>query len=442
MDLKNLFDKLTGVTLGEQTEAPTKPLTVPTKPTTTPKPDKPGNPLKPTPGIEPEPKAKNRDVELFKAARSTITEMAFEPEKGKSFVDKDKKKWIESGDKELNKILPDLSSDEQSYLELVTSNFYDDMINRLEKYTGKKASSLNLPSLLSIVIQAINEISNIESDHLQDLEKLVLDAVFSLDEFEMVEDAYKNGDVEFDLKISTPSKDIKLKPENQLKKKKEKLTKAESANKELAKEFAELDEALLKRRFANMLMQGNAVLKKFLYHAVSDTLNGINPKLLNLYGIAATIDHLSYWFMPFGIEAAAHDNPDMVMGLEQVVPKGDKYVIKARGINFPFLVHETVKGIYEWVSLSEEAKPAMEYDTLSKETKDMISGPGVFKDLLSRVPADKHKLVPLIHKKLIALPSSDIKQILSKSAEGNSIFNDILKKSDEDWDAYKQSKEE
>ena len=63
---KKLYEKLK--TLNEEPMAPVKPSPIaPTRPSPTPTRKK--HPLKPEPGVNPRPKAKNKDVELFVKAR-------------------------------------------------------------------------------------------------------------------------------------------------------------------------------------------------------------------------------------------------------------------------------------------------------------------------------------------------------------------------------------
>ena len=75
--INELFERLMNTKgINEQTEAPVKePRTKPgvPVPVRTPK-KKPTSPIAPTPGIHPKPKAKNRDVELFKKVRKECTE--------------------------------------------------------------------------------------------------------------------------------------------------------------------------------------------------------------------------------------------------------------------------------------------------------------------------------------------------------------------------------
>lgn len=61
----------------------------------------------------------------------------------------EKKRWMQSGDEELNKILPNLSEEEKSYLQTITSESYKEVVAMIEKYTGKTVTQATLPSLVT-----------------------------------------------------------------------------------------------------------------------------------------------------------------------------------------------------------------------------------------------------------------------------------------------------
>jgi len=432
---KNLLNTLKESGLFEQ------PVTVPAKPKpkTPTKPVKPSRrttPLKPAPGVHPKPKA-NRDVELFKQARKDrpVEEMAFDPGMFPSFIHPSKKKWIETGDEELNEILPTLTEGEQSYLEMITSHGYQEMVNRLEKYTGLEADAANLPQILSLAFQSLEKAIEIESKNKKRFEELALDIVLDMPEFEMVKEAYENKEIDFDVKLGTPELGYS---EEDLKAEEGELSDAEELNLALAKEFEGLSEDKLRRRLANLLIQGSAVLKLYLFNMASEELNKIDSNLMDYYGILAVVVQLGYWMTPTGFEKVSVQNIESQMGSEEVIPSGDDYIIKVRAKVFPYLVHEIVKGIYEWVSLDPELKAAMRGDSIEKETEDIIVGPGVFRVLSSYVPASEQRLLPLVQKKFLQLSREETKEVLNLSDEGKRIMKDIIDQAREDWDEYKR----
>ncbi len=436
---QQLYNALRSKDLVEQTttpEAPPKPKAPPEKEPTKPAPK---NPIIPEPGIHPRPKATttNRDVELFKKARSSLHEMAFDPGKTSKFIHRSKKKWIETGDEQLDKLLPNLSDKGQTYLEMITSSSYQELVKRLESYMKKDASKIRLPQLVSIVYQSLIDVQEIESSHKEKLEKLALDSVLELEEFEMVKDAYENGVVKFDVQLGEAElrlEDFDTDVQGN------DLSPAEELNMELADELEDENENSLIRKFANLLIQGSSTLKLYLFNLLKPELNAIDSRLLDYYGILAVFAQLGYWLSPTGVEQEAAKI--VAAGSSEVIPEGDMYTIKVRAVTFPYLVCDLTKGIYEWISLKPELKDVMSKEEIEGETQDIIVGTELSKIISSYIPTGKQKLLPLIRKKLLSLSSSKIKEILAKSEKGKSIMSSIIRQSEEEWGKYKSGGEE
>jgi hypothetical protein len=396
--------------------------------------------------VEPNPKAwfdDNRDMELFFAARRGrvrgMSEQHFDPERRADMVHPEKQQWIEGGGSdEIRRIMPDISPQEQSYVGEVTSEAYSDLISRLEEYTNLEADNMALPQIVSIFYQNFQYIQQIEATHKQELEQLALDVVLSLPEFKIVRDAKDSGLVRYELNLGDPNETIDT-PRTQADVDGE-LAQAEAMNLDMANGFdeAELDEKRLKRRFANILIQGGSVLKLYLFQLVSDQLREIDPGLINKYGVAAVFSQIGYWVLGFGLEATAGGSPG---GLTALKSEGGNYIIKAAGQCLPFLIHEIAKGTYEYISADPEMEQARKLDTLEQETEDMLVGPGTFKIIAGYIPGDKQHLLPLIQKKLIQLDRDEVREILRRSQVGHKIMAELVAVSEEEWEDYVQSGE-
>jgi RNAse (barnase) inhibitor barstar len=350
----------------------------------------------------------------------------------------DKENWIKSGDEEINALLPTLSDKEKSYLALITSENYDTMVKNIEKYLGVQATSArNLPSLPSILMGGVRKTIQLEAKHRAQLEELALNTVLNLEEFQMVQEAYINDEIRFQVKLDQPTAaDFKLGQKD------EELTPEESLNQELANilDGKDLSDVNTRRRFANLLITGGAFSKMYLFHLVDEKLKAINPELPKLYGGLGILAELGYWMAPDGVSEMAANNAEQSAGVEEVVPDGDAYIIKAKAITFPYLCHEIVKGIYEWLSIDPDMKAAMGKEKLEHETRDVLAGPALFKKISAMIPAGKQYLMPLIQKKLIALPTKSAQAILAAGEEGKQIFNDLLTQAEAEWDEYKKNK--
>lgn len=350
----------------------------------------------------------------------------------------DKQEWIRQGDEEVNKLFPTLSNKEKSYLSLITSENYNEMVSNIEKYLGVTPTRTNLPSLVSALFQSVNKVIQIESQHKTALEELALNTVLNLEEFKIVQEAYINDEVRFQVKLEQPTRaDFKLDdtPKNG------DLSELEQLNQDLANilDGKDLKDVPTQRRFANLLITGGAFSKMYLFHMVEGKLKAINQQLPKLYGALGVLAELGYLISPDGVEEAAASG-DQQAGVEEVVPEGDIYIIKAKGLTFPYLIHEIVKGVYEWLSISPETKSVLGKEKISQETRDVLVGPALFKKIIGMVPAGKQYLMPLIQQKLISIPTKDAQEVLSQSDKGKQIFNELVNKSEQEWNEYKKNK--
>jgi hypothetical protein len=191
------------------------------------------------------------------------------------------------------------------------------------------------------------------------------------------------------------------------------------------------------------MITGGTINKLYLYNLISEKLNRVDPHLVNCYGILSSVVQMLYWVTPFNTDKAraGGETGEGAAGSEEVIPQGDIYVIKARGVTFPFLVHEISKGISEWMLVDPNMNKEYEKDTLEDETKDMMAGPGIYKAVMSYVPGDKQEIIPLVQKKLTAMGPAEIRDVLAKSPQGQDIMRGIIKQAEKEWNAYKTSKE-
>jgi len=350
----------------------------------------------------------------------------------------EKKRWGKTGDEDLNKILPQLSTEEEkSYFTTIFSDHYKSVVAMIEKYTGTRVTHANLPSLIQLLQSSLNKITSLERKHKKYLEELVLTTIFKVDEFKMIEELYMNNELKFDIKLDTPdlSRALeKLPPEEE----ETNLSPEEQFNAVMFDGFSNLSEEKLMRRFQNMLISGGSFSKFELFTEVADSLNRIDPTLTNLYGIVSSLAQLGYWVTPFGVEEAAAGSS--AGGSEEVKPQGDIYVIKARGMNFPFLVHETLKGIYEYQAMDPEHQVAMKHDTIGAETKDILSGVGVFKTIASYLTPEQQELLPVIQARLVKVNPQQIQDILAKNDNGKKLMDTFIKDAENSVGTFKKAK--
>ncbi len=326
-------------------------------------------------------------------------------------------------DKELKALFPDLTADQTNYLKFLTSPYYDELVKKIERWTGiRLQSQRELPAIVQLTFQSLNEIKEIERNHKEKLEHIALESLLSLDEFKMVKQALDEGLIKFDIKLEDPKReDLQIENDEEV----------HQMNQQLAEVFEDSDESKLKRRMANMLTQGGAIPKLYQFNMVSEQLEKINTRLPKLYGMLSAVTELGYWFAPFGIELQAAQSDSQRAGTSQVIPDGDTYTIKARGMTFPFLVHEISKGIYEWLAIDDDG--ALASDTVYDETKDVMTGPALRKKLVDMIPDGKMYLMPLIQKYFLKQSSADMKAIIGGD---RAKLNALVTQAESDWDEY------
>jgi hypothetical protein len=433
--IESLFRKLQDKKwIAEDTE--TLPAEAPPSAPPRERPDKPVNPVVPGPSTNPKPKATARDVALF-VRNHNLAESVTEAEA----IHPDKQEWIKKGDELVNQILPKVKGKRKTYLQTIAKESYNELVAKIQQYTGIELEDSTLPAVLQLVVQAVREVLRIEKQHTNYLEEWAVMLPLQLKEFKLVEEAHTAGTVKFDAKLANPDFEGKMTDAIAEPEEEDELTAGEELNMDLAQELAGITEQDIQRRFANMLISGGAGLKLYLYNLMNDRLTGINPKLPNLYGMMACLAQLGYWVTPDGIEAGNLESTGA--GIEEL--EGDEVkTIKAVGICFPYLVHEVVKGIYEWLALSGEqhAEVSQRVDKLSDETHDLMVGGKVWQAVNSYVGAEEQELMPLVQKEVIKLQPAQIQAVLAKGPEGKKIMDDILARSREAYKTYQDQKEE
>jgi hypothetical protein len=436
-NLKNIIMKLVEEVM---TEAPAPVIEPPTKPSEAPpapsKPDKRPNPLRPTrPGIAPRPKALSHDVQAFLNQRKGLTEKIDTGDDMPDLIDPSKRAKIENEKDYVEQILPDLGPDADRYLEIVTSESYQQNIKRVSYYLGISVGEIqskfpNYPTMIMLAIKALNDIKRAESGMKSQLEKIAVDVVLSLPENKFIKQLVDEGDIIIDVKLGNADLTKAVTADKMDQEMDNGLTVAENLNIQLNTMLSGDTDGKLRRTLANYMTQGDAVNKLFLFNTVSDKLDAMSPNLSKKYGVLAAITQIGYYLTPdFPITS---DIVNMAaVGSEQVVPTGDKYTIKARAMTFPYLVHELVKGIGDYISMDVASQEELDTETMDDEIKQIMAGPALEMKLRKLIPADKIEYLPVIKKLFYKLPIETIKDILLGGMKAQSFMNGLIKQAEE-----------
>mgnify|MGYP000166889991 CR=1 FL=1 len=433
-NLKNVIMRLVEEVM-DASPAPTiEPPTRPTeKPPTPSKPDKRPNPLRlPKPGIAPRPKALSHDVEAFLKQRKGLTEKIDTGEMP-DLIDPSKRAKIEEKDY-VEQILPDLGPAADRYLEIITSESYKKNITEVAGTLGISVSEIqnkfpNYPTMAMLAIKALNDIKRAESGMKQQLEQIAVDVVLDLPENKFIKKLVDDEDIIIDAKLGNADLTKAVTTDKMDEEMENGLTVAENLNIQVN---TILGEGKLRRTLANYMTQGDAVNKLYLFKLVSDKLDALSPNLSKKYGVLTAITQIGYYMTPdFPITS---DIVNMAaVGSEQVIPNGEKYTIKARAMTFPYLVHELVKGIGDYISMDVASQEELDTETMDDEIKQIMAGPALDKRFRKLIPAEKIELLPIIKQLFYdkKTPIYKIKEILLGEPLGQIYMNDLITKAEE-----------
>jgi len=434
-NLKNVIMRLVEEVM-DASPAPTiEPPTRPTeKPPTPSKPDKRPNPLRlPKPGIAPRPKALSHDVEAFLYKRENLTEKIDTGEMP-DFFDPSKRAKIENEKDYVEQILPDLGPAADRYLEIITSESYKKNITEVAGTLGISVSEIqnkfpNYPTMAMLAIKALNDIKRAESGMKQQLEQIAVNLVLDLPENKFIKQSVEDGKIIIDVKLGNADLTKAVTADKMDEEMDNGLTVAENLNIQVN---TILGEGKLRRTLANYMTQGDAVNKLYLFKLVSDKLDALSPNLSKKYGVLTAITQIGYYMTPdFPITS---DIVNMAaVGSEQVIPTGDKYTIKVRAMTFPYLVHELVKGIGDYISMDVASQEELDTETMDDEIKQIMAGPALDKRFRKLIPAEKIELLPIIKQLFYdkKTPIYKIKEILLGEPLAQIYMNDLITKAEE-----------
>jgi hypothetical protein len=337
---------------------------------------------------------------------------------------------------------PSLDADNQAYLELITSATYKRSVERLAKYLGLSLEAMHkkhpsFSSLYNIILTNYLGTVQAEANYKQELQALAVETVLELPEFKAIKEMVAEGMLTIDAQLDVPDLSNAV-TENEIKAKNGKLSTSEKDTQQLATEFVkpELDpDILAKRSFAKTLTQGNAVNKFYLFHLVEDKLKQINPQLPKMYGIVCAGTTMSYYGMPMIEMSRAFANSAAVGSAE--VENDD--TIRARGANFPILVHEIVKGIYNWLTYDIATQSELDRETLDQEVLELMSGEEVYNNFRKLIEVKDQPLIPFIVKDLLRHPAEVIKKVNAGGGEAKNIMNKLVARARETYSNWKDS---
>ena len=374
---------------------------------------------------------------------------------GPERMDREVERKISSGETPLsdNPAFPGKDEDEfdNSFAELVASERFKEVVEKVKRYTGmENISGQNAFTQLQMALMgAVQKAKSIESNNEGFLEQLAVDLVKQ--ELSIPDDAFQYdveltsmpGQIDTSKMISEPEE---LEDEEVQQQFGVDADEAEDDLENFMAAFEKFDMEKAKRRFINSLIQGASKKGHYMFHLVEEQLNTINPELINLYGVLMSINDLLYWIMPDQMVMNAAGSGEGVQGSEEIDDTTDPPTIRAKGLFFPVLVHELIKGVYEVLGtqgLPDDPKAAEmvmgQTDTLPYEVWDLRLGPVIWRKFTEAYPEklyddDMREIQNYLFSRFSALSTDEFfevaRLILSGSPQGKKILermvNDII----------------
>jgi len=370
---------------------------------------------------------------------------------GPERMDREVERKISSGETPLsdNPALPGKDEDEfdNSFAELVASERFKEVVEKVKRYTGMEdVSGPNAFMQLQMMLQqAVMKVKAIESNNEGYLEQLAVDLVKQ--ELSIPDDAFQYdvellsmpGQIDTSKMISEPEEldDEEVQQQFGIN-----ADEAEDDLENFMAAFEKFDLEKAKRRFINSLIQGASKKGHYMFHMVEEQLNTIDPRLLNLYGVLMSINDLLYWIVPDQMIMSAAEGGEGVQGSEEIDETTDPPTIKAKGIFFPVLIHELIKGVYEIFGthgLPADPKSAemvmSQTDTLPYEVWDLRLGPVIWRKFTESYPEklyedDMREIQNYLFARFSALSTDEFfevaRMILSGSDEGKQLVSKMV----------------
>src|SRR6056300_784528 len=335
-----------------------------------------------------------------------------------------------------------------SFEELLASKRFADVVDKVKQYTGlTDISGQNaLMQLQMMLAQAVQQVKSIENENEEYLENLAVDLVKK-------ELALPDGDFHFDVELLSGMGQIdtsKMRPSSEEPDEEDIMKMFGDENADDMEDDIEafmdamdkFDMEKAKRRFINSLIQGASKKGHYMFNLVRDELDRLDPQLLNLYGVLMSIADLMYWIIPDQMTQMMAGSGEGVQGSEEVDETTDPPTIIAKGLFFPVLIHELIKGVYEVLGtqgLPDDPKAAEmvmgSQDTLPYEIWDLRLGPVIWEKFTEAYPEDLYEddmreIQNYLFSRFSALSTEEFfevaREILGDSTKGKKIIQRMV----------------
>ena len=314
---------------------------------------------------------------------------------------------------------------------------YKSIVQNLQRYGGYVPHS-QAPQELNRAAQdmfrTLEDLQQREVEHKDELEQLAIETVLRLPEMKKLRQAVESGDVKIEpylnRRVNIQGMSFQDEPREQ------------PAEFQVPEIKAEYDEMVHKRKMINTLIQGAAVSNNYSFaYYVRDELDMIDRSLVRDYGKMMAYSELGYFIQdPDMLKMAAQAGGSEAQGGDARLKRNDdgSISIVARGITFPILVQEIIKGVMEYLSFNDEEDPETqatvnrEADFAEDEGVQMQVGPNIYRQLIDAIGLESAEVMPYIHDELVRMPAGEFNRnmqaFLAGSAQGKAWFRDMAQR--------------
>jgi hypothetical protein len=380
---------------------------------------------------------------LLSLIENNIKEMAMDFD-GADRPDQGLQDKLSQGETPFKKVpLPSTGQEpDKNFQEILASERYRQVVSNLRRYLGDRTPTQRgmegVMQLQMTLMNAHNTVVQVERNHREQLEQLAVELV-------MKEMGIPEGAIEYDAKIvgmgEIDMSDFEHDNEDE-----ENPEQVDIENEiEIFNNVQNLDLEKAKRRMINSIIQGASKKGHYMFHLVPERLEQItgNPNILNLYGTLMSINDINYWQISDELIKGLGGSSAGKESVERPEDEEGTAKVVARGINFPVLVHELIKGTLELFAIqgrpeNDEGFEDVESteDTLEKEMWDLRLGPAIWDRIRNQFPEDvltdenKVELQNYLLVEIFKLPAKKflvlVKELLSGSDRGKRMMNELM----------------
>lgn len=353
-----------------------------------------------------------------------------------------------------------------NFEEVIASKRFIDVVNKVKQYTGQQGNVTDgntFRQLQTSMMGAMREVLAFEAENKEMLENLAVELVKK-------EMAVPEGVVQYDAQLvgigDISNEGFANQSENPTEEEIEQefgVDPEEAGNdvEEFMSAVEIFNDEVAKRKVMNALIQGSSKKGHYMFELVAERLTAIKPNIVRLYGILMSVNDMLYWIFPDEMMLGGGGEGTKA-GKEEVDPETEPPTVRARGVFFPVLVHELIKGTMEIIAtqgLPDEKRQADMVmgvtDTLPMEIWDLRFGPYIWEKLLATYPDrlyedDLKHIQNYLFSRISKLSTKDFAKLMNMVVKGDPRAKQVIERMvqeieeslrNEDWEEDEYNRE-